>query len=320
MKASIVIATYNRGYILPEALTSVFQQTYDDFEVIVVDDGSTDDTQDIVGRFSAHEIRYIRHQANRGVSAAYNTGITAATGEFVGILDSDDIWRPSYLERQVDFLLRHADVGAVFTDTEICGERLHVPSLTSLMNRFPKLLSLGERRGEYSFSPREMYLCLLEEVPVKPSALLVRRDIFDRFGCFDEAWPSGTDWDILLRFSRSVRFGYIDLPLVVQRRTSDATHELFREEDQLFLLDVFLKEKSGLRNDPEALSAVNRAISTRCKNLGHYYVESGQLKKSLAAYGRGYDETRDPTLILRALYGCLPTPLRQFLKNSIKAA
>lgn len=320
MKASTVIATYNRGYILGEALEGALQQTYSDFEIIVVDDGSTDDTEAVVSKFSAPQIRYIRHHTNRGVSAAYNTGISSAKGEFIGILDSDDVWRPNYLERQVQFLLKNADVSAVFTDTEITGEGLSLPSLTALMTEFPKLLSVGETQTEYCFGAREMYLCLLEEVPIKPSALLVRRNVFERLGYFDEAWPSGTDWEILLRFSRSERFGYIDLPLVLQRRTTDATHQLFREKDQLFLLDVFLKEKASLRNDPEALSAVNRAISSRCRNLGHYYIQSGQLKKALAIYRRGYGETRDPRLLLRALSGCVPAPVLQFLKNSMKTA
>lgn len=318
MKVTVVIATYNRGYILGEALESAFRQTYDDFEIIVVDDGSVDDTREVVNSFAGRHIRYIRHETNRGVSAAYNTGISATTGSLVGILDSDDLWKPDYLQRQTEFLSKHPKMDAVFTDTEIRGDALHVESLIYSMNCFRKLLADSGRQEEYCFSSREMYLCLLEEVPIKPSALLVKREIFERFGGFDEAWPSGTDWDILLRFSRSARFGYIDLPLVVQRRTIDATHELFREKDQLFLLDVFLKEKRNLKNDREALAAVDRAICSRYKNLGYHYANSGQLKKAIGIYLRGYEETRDPTMILRALSGCLPTSLRDLLKGSIR--
>jgi glycosyltransferase involved in cell wall biosynthesis len=317
MTVSVVIATYNRAYILGEALESVFRQTYDEFEVIVVDDGSADDSCEVVKSFPERKVRYVRHQKNRGVSAAYNTGIELATGELVGILDSDDVWQPDYLKRQTDFLSKYPDVDAVFTDTEVRGGTRDVESLTSLMTRFPKLLTRCQSPGEYCLSRREMYLCLLEEVPIKPSALIVRRELYERFGGFDEAWPSGTDWDILLRFSREARFGYIHQPLVIQRRTSDATHELFREKDQLFLLDVFQREKACLQNDREALSAVNRAISTRCRNLGHDYARSGQLKNSFAIYRRGYEDTGDPALLLRAFSLCLPAPLKQLVKNAL---
>src|SRR6202162_5963963 len=107
MKVSVVIPTYNRAYIIGEALESVLTQSYLDFEIVVVDDGSTDDTPEIIQAFQDERIRYIRLERNLGCSAAYNSGIAAATGELICFLDSDDIWRPDYLERQVAFLNRY---------------------------------------------------------------------------------------------------------------------------------------------------------------------------------------------------------------------
>jgi hypothetical protein len=84
-------------------------------------------------------------------------------------------------------------------------------------------------------------------------------------------------------------------------------------------LDVFLKEKNKIRHDREALLSVNRAISSRCSNLGYHYAQSGQLKKSFAIYHRGYRETRDPIMLMRAMSGFIPGQLKQFLKDTVSA-
>jgi len=315
MKVSVIIPTYNRGYILHEALESVLNQTHRDFEIVVVDDCSTDNTFKIVKSFASDSIRYIRHEENRRYSAACNTGVSAATGQLVAFLDSDDLWKADYLERQTNFLSRFPQIGASFTDTEIRGENLHIKSLISQVKSFSKHLDVNQKGKEYVFAARDVYLCLLEEIPIKPSALVARRELFERLGGFDETWPSGTDWDLLLRFSRSTSFGYIDSPLVVQRRTRDATHQLFFEQDKLFLLEVFIKEKATVLNDHEALRAINRGISNHCRNLGHYYLHSGARKNSIVTYLRGFRETRDPMMIARAVAASMSVGLR----NSVRA-
>lgn len=318
MKVSAVIATYNRGYIIREAIESVLAQTYRDFEIVVVDDGSTDNTSEIVESFQNEKIRYIRHERNQGCSAACNTGISAATGQLVGFLDSDDVWKSDYLERQVRFLTEHSEVDVVFCDTEILGDSTDVSSLTGLLRCFPKLLQSKPDIGEYVITGREMYVCLLEEVPIKPSAAVIRREMFAKAGVFDESWPSGTDWDLFLRFSRSACFGYVGSPLVIQRRTADATHLKFREKDKLFLLGVFRKEKATLQNDPEALAAVNRGIASHCNNLAGDYLYSRQRKKSFAVYVEGFKETRKPMMLMRAASIFLPIRVRDLIRTKVK--
>src|SRR5579862_4284306 len=119
MKVSIVIPAFNRAFILADALQSVVDQEFHNFEILLVDDGSTDNTFDVVQRFHSHQIRYLRHDRNKGCSAAYNTGIQASTGDLIAFLDSDDVWKPEYLARAVHFMDSHPDVEAVFCDTEI---------------------------------------------------------------------------------------------------------------------------------------------------------------------------------------------------------
>jgi hypothetical protein len=215
----------------------------------------------------------------------------------VAFLDSDDVWKPEYLERQVSFLFRHPEVDVVFCDTEIQGPSTAVASLISLMRAFPALLRTKPQATEFVVSAREMYLCLLEEVPIKPTAVVVRREMFDRVGVFDEAWPSGTDWDLFFRMSRVACFGYIDQVLVTQRRTLDSTCQTFVEKDKLFLLGLFLKEKAVLSGDPDALRRVNRGIGGLYNSLAWAYLESGRRKEALSTYTRGFKETFRPMLL-----------------------
>jgi glycosyltransferase involved in cell wall biosynthesis len=314
MKVSVVIATYNRAYILREALESALAQTYQNLEIIIVDDGSTDETREMAPQWTNDRVRYIKHDRNRGCSAAYNTGINAATGDVITLLDSDDRWAPENLDRQVTFLQGHSEVDIVFTDVTVEGSGTSIPSLSALMKVFSKLINQKPQGDGFVLSSREMYLCLLQEIPIKPTAAVVRRDLYAKAGLFNEAWPSGTDWDLFLRFSHFANFGYIDAPLSIQTRTFDATHKKYSEQDKLFLLEVFTKEKSRLIHDHEALRAVNRGIADHCNNLAFYYLHSGKRLKSIATYLRGYRETRKLGMLSRALAVLMPLRTRNFLK------
>ncbi len=116
--ASVVVPAFNCAATITETLRSILRQTFADFELIVVDDGSTDGTPEIVGRFSDPRIRLIR-QRNRGLAGAHNTGIAAARGEFVGFCDADDLWMPEKLERHIDHLRANPAVGISFSDSRM---------------------------------------------------------------------------------------------------------------------------------------------------------------------------------------------------------
>jgi glycosyltransferase involved in cell wall biosynthesis len=302
-KVSVIVPTYNRAYILRDALKSALDQGHRQIEVVVVDDGSTDDTREVVEGLPDDRLRYISHGCNRGCSAAYNTGISAASGDLIAFLDSDDVWKTEYLERQVSFLLRHPEASAVFSDTEIRDEMANIPSLIGVMSVFRRALQKYPVAPEYVLTKREMFMCLLEEVPIKPSALVIKKRVFDDVGEFDEGWPSGTDWDLFLRCAASVQFGYVDAPLVLQRRTGDATHQKFREKDKLFLLSVFLKQKLALKGDRAALCAVNRGICNHYNSLAWIYLESGRGRDALMSYFRAFAETRQLRLLRKMASG-----------------
>src|SRR5262249_52485637 len=116
---SVIVPTYNRAYCLERTLTSALSQTYRNLEIVVVDDGSTDSTKELVATVARRDVRvrYVR-QANKGVSAARNAGFARCTGDFVALLDSDDVWWPWKIELQLSCMARFADVGMIWTDMQ----------------------------------------------------------------------------------------------------------------------------------------------------------------------------------------------------------
>lgn len=195
---SVIIPTFNRGWTIADAVESVLVQDYRPFELIVVDDGSTDDTEQVLMRYGA-EIRVIR-QGNRGVSAARNTGIQHSRGELIAFLDSDDTWRPGKLAVQVAFF-RDRPKTLICQTEEIWirnGRRMN-----------PKQ---RHRKQSGMIFYDSLSLCL-----VSPSAVMMRRRLFDTIGLFDETLPACEDYDMWLRVSSRYPVFLIDTPLIVKR-------------------------------------------------------------------------------------------------------
>jgi hypothetical protein len=211
-------------------------------------------------------------------------------------------------------------VDAVFSDVEVIEDTNTIPSLIALMKSFSKLLAKDRKQQEYVFSARQLYLCLLQEVPIKPTALLVKREMFNRVGLFDLGALGCEDWEFLLRLANVACFGYLDAPLAIQRRVPDAIHRKYWQEDRAFLLSLFRREKVALKGDPEAVAAVNRGISLHCSDLAGSYRDSGLKAKSISIYMRGFKETGEPMMLLRAASTMLPLPVYALLRRVVRRA
>jgi glycosyltransferase involved in cell wall biosynthesis len=320
MKASVIIPTFNRGYILAQAVNSVLEQTYSHFEIIVIDDGSTDDTAEVISKFNDSRLRFIRHSKNLGVAAARNSGLEAAQNELISFLDSDDLWDPNKLALEVSFLETRPEVDAVFTDLSLIhGERL-VTSLTRtcpIFNRY--LQSVGASFSCGAAVPsRTIYLCMLQEMPIKITATTFRRKSLPPDWRFQETWHSGEDWDFLLRFARDHVFGFIDRPLVIQRIMSDSTLGRYEKADALMLTKRFIREKRSLHGDREAIAAVRRGIAIHSRRLGHCYLDEHEVLDSAGTYLRGFLESGDLGLLLRAPTAFLPQRLRSAIRRNLQ--
>jgi glycosyltransferase involved in cell wall biosynthesis len=201
---SVIIPTYGRSDVIGRAIASVRAQTFTDWELIVVNDGPEDGTQNVVAEFDDPRIRYFCHTQNRGGSAARNTGLRAAETEYIAFLDSDDEWLPHKLEQQMaivnhDSAIKVASCGCILIENDGVKTKL-VPS-TTLMG--------------YSNVHR-----LEEPFIMTTGALLCSRDLLNELRGFDETLPAFQDWDLCLRISRVAAIHCVRKPLLLIHNTS----------------------------------------------------------------------------------------------------
>lgn len=206
-RVSVIIPVYNRAFLIRRALQSVLNQTYRDFEIIVVNDGSTDNLEDTVKSFKDDRIRYFQHNKNRGAPAARNTGIRAAKGEYIAFQDSDDEWLPEKLEKQIiAFENAKPAVGVVYSGFWLIknDKRTYMPTKETLQKE-------GNIHNE-----------LLKGNFVSGVSAIVRRNCFEKTGMFDENVPRLQDWELFIRLSKHYEFKYINQPLVLAYSTSES--------------------------------------------------------------------------------------------------
>lgn len=203
---TVVIPTYNRRHLIEEALDSVFAQTFTDYEVVLVDDGSTDGTEALVKKKYGTRLRYVR-QENQGISGARNTGIANASGKYVAFLDSDDKWLPEKLARQVAFMEAHPETGL----------------LSTKLARY----ELGGDKEKVEICPvdfpRNFQDLLTGKNNVPTTTTLVRRECFEKAGLFDRELPVAEDWDLWLRIAEHYGLACLDEILAEHRDHSQKT-------------------------------------------------------------------------------------------------
>jgi len=204
-QVSVVIPVFNRAVAVRRAIESVLVQTLQDFEIVVVDDGSTDTTAASVAAFADHRIKLIRHDRNRGGSAARNTGIQSSSAPYIAFLDSDDEWLPTKLERQLEAFDRSSKrLALVYTGAE------RVFDDGSVSCRIP-LRELDLARA-----------LLTENVVGETSVGMVRRSALDLIGGFDESLPSCQDMDLWLRICQRFDADIVPEPLVRVTKADDS--------------------------------------------------------------------------------------------------
>ncbi|MHC4741635.1 MAG: glycosyltransferase family 2 protein [Planctomycetota bacterium] len=202
---SVIIPTYNRRNLVAEACRTVLRQTSPDFEVIVVDDGSTDDTALVIEQICDSRVKYI-HKPNGGQSSARNVGLAAASGRYVAFLDADDLWPPDFLETVTAQLRANDGYGAAYG---LVIELL--PDGTKRLLGTPESCRSGWIT-KYFFGG---YPCLF------PSAILFRRSVWNNV-FWDEAITRGTDFDVFLRLSTKTRFLFVSDVFIIKRSLPDS--------------------------------------------------------------------------------------------------
>lgn len=239
-RVSVVIPCYNGSKFITEAVESVLGQSYGEFEVIVVNDGSSDDSAERVRSMRDGRVRLVEHEKNRGIAAARNTGVRNARGEFVAFLDQDDLWYPAKLERQLAVMDadKTGDIALVFTNREILiGNRRFYKSED---RRFPRPIDRASRK--------EVLAAFLFQNFVPLISTLIRRPCIEEVGLFDEAIRSGADdFDLCVRLAMRFRLAHIDEVLVTRREHEDNyTDPTLLIVDDLKILDRIVECESSL--------------------------------------------------------------------------
>ncbi|MEH2437455.1 MAG: glycosyltransferase [Nostoc sp.] len=221
---SVIIPTYRRANLVGQTIESVLAQTYTDYEVIVVNDGSTDKTVEVLYQFG-DKITVIQ-QKNKGVSAARNAGIRVAQGRYIAFVDDDDLWLPNKLEKQIACLESHLNIGLVYSDMFCFNENGVLPNTWAKANPTPSVQRLWTLFGR-NFIPT--------------STVVVHRECLDAVGLFDETLTSCEDYDMWLRIIAKWQVHLLSEPLVHYRLSPNSMQN---NEEQMLVNWLRVKEKA----------------------------------------------------------------------------
>jgi len=259
--ASVIIPTFNRAAFLREAVDSVLSQTEKKFELIIVDDGSTDATRELAESYG-ERVRYF-FQPNAGASAARNGGIKNARGKFITFLDSDDLWLPKKLARQIAWMNAHPEIMLCYTD-EIWIRR-------------------GVRVNQKKIHAKTggwIYPLCLPRCIISPSSVLVRRELFEAVGVFDEQLPICEDYDLWLRVAAQFEVGFLAEPLIVKRggHSDQLSHSEFGIDRYRVTALMKVYEQGGLREEWRHLTA--EMIGVKCAVLENGFRKRGNMAEA----------------------------------------
>lgn len=257
LKVSVIIPTYDRADYLREALDSVFAQSYLPWEVIVVDDGSTDDTPAVVQSYGSR-VRYVRHDQNRGISAARNSGLNAAQGDLIAWLDSDDLWEADFLATLVPLLMQDLTLDGVYTGI-------------TMVDANGVILGTSARIEK----PRNLYDALVRDCFLTTPSIVVWKRCYDQVGDFDPQFRIAEDYDMWLRLASN--FHIVGIPLPMVRIRIHATNTM-ADVDALCKarLAVARKHFGKFSNDSVLTETSKVAFGYALRFIALKYIENAQ--------------------------------------------
>lgn len=233
---SVIIPSYNREKLISRAINSILNQTYKNIEIVVVDDGSTDKTEDVIKQLNVSNLKYIKLSKNRGACKARNIGIENASGEYIAFLDSDDEWVPDKLEKQINFMEKHdADIVVCNFYYEKNGKRI-----VKISKNHGKIIRKNEILGINM---------------VTTGAILAKKSVLESVGLFDNCLPRYQDWDLILRIMDKYVVYLINEPLLIQYfQSASITNSTSKEKKYSSLLKIYEKNKKDYDCDKKGYS------------------------------------------------------------------
>jgi glycosyltransferase involved in cell wall biosynthesis len=256
---SVIIPTYNRVRVISRAIESALQQTLTDYEIIVVDDGSTDNTREFLSKNFANKIRYIGKPKNEGLASARNTGIEASRGTYIALLDDDDLWLPEKLALQIDLAQKNPSLGLVY-----CG--------ACKVNEDGELLEQIKPSKRGAIFEDMLYRNYL----LGPASIaLIAKDVLLKAGYFDKNLCPCADWDMWIRIARCAEVDFVEEPLVHYVLHDNNMHKdlAAMEKDTFAILNKYwpplVKEKG-------CLARKDKTYSDHCIHFARHYYQQGE--------------------------------------------
>jgi glycosyltransferase involved in cell wall biosynthesis len=277
-KVSVIIPTHNRPELLRKTLTSVLAQTYQDFEVIVVDDGLLERSDKVIASFDDLRIKYIQHETERGGSAARNTGIRAASGVFIAFLDDDDEWLPKKLQIQMDvFENTPPDVGFCFS------------AVTNIKDGRKEDTTVPNGIGNY------FARALARFSGVLTVTLIVKKYVFDDVGLFDEKFPSAQEAELVIRITKKYKGLGINKPLVMVDMSG--THIQIGSD----IKRVISGREMLLEKHKEDFKKSKKTLAKQYFGLGLLYRDNSQFEKAQELFKKARACDHRPLYFLHGL-------------------
>jgi len=280
-RISVVMPLYNAEQFLAKVLESVFHQTYPAHEVIVIDDGSTDSSPEILKRYG-DRVRTRRIPNSGSPSAPLNVALGMVTGDYVAFLDNDDFWFKNKLERHADFIRKYPETGVFCSDFAV-----RRPSKNSKLQRnFDLVLSRNGLNFDNPLQGDVFRMLLKENFAGISSNVVIRKDVVDKVGGFDDGKKYSEDYDYLLRCAQLTGFLLIsDLLVFKKTHDSNITNDLIRMNTKH--VNVLLKVRPALEDVPEyraSLRECDRAIANHLYWIGHDYFNQGRVREAFSSY------------------------------------
>jgi len=284
-KFSVLIANYNNAHLIQQALDSVKKQTVQDFEIIVVDDGSMDNSRSVVEEASASfdgRLRYI-YQANKGVSGARNTAISASIGEYITFLDPDDYWHDRRLEAHADILDKYDHIDCCCSDFERLHEDGHAE------RHFKKWVAFPDFPFEKSMSREDAVRWLLRVNFVGTNGITIRRSCVTSVGLFNPEYKQAEDYDYWLRCATNSDFYVIPHVFHTYRIHQGGLTKNFLEncEYSQRVVQDYKKAYGSFIKSHGLGDAIRSSISRRWYEIGNLNFDSGQTSRAFCSYVAG---------------------------------
>ena len=284
-KVSVVIPAFNAAPFLTAAIDSVLNQSHKSIEVVVVDDGSTDATEDIVSRYGRH-VEYIRMRSNAGgPSRPRNVGIRAASGEYIALFDANGLMLPGKLSEQAEFLNAYPDIPFVFTDFTNVGSGDDSANFLAEHADFQAMPKIPLRKNWYRLTSSLAYETLITDTFIGTSTAMFRRRLVDDVGYFDESVKHGEDLEFFFRVARRFDLGFVN-GVYSRRRLMNAIGG-GRAPALEGKLRVYSKQRA-VPKSPKAARDLDVCLAKILFSLGYLQRKRGERMKALGYYVRSW--------------------------------